>query len=475
MKRRMSQALLIGVSIALFVVAALWQSVAGRVPSALGYTLPQGWNLIANPGGTLTSGPAYTWQANDTAYEVSPAGSPLAAGFGYWVYVPQLSGLPLPAGQTRPATIFAPAGQYVMIGDPSGILAANVTGADYLFTYDPRTGYHTVANNVLTPGQGAFAVSLAGGQIVLTAQGSTTAACSTADQGSACPVAGACPAGYPVAITQDAIAHPAPGAGTPPVQGSIVLCFNDISQATAAGYQTSSPFRIILPGPVTAITSDIKVTVLRAILETPDAFLARAKAGGEQLRPGVNMNGATAIVTVEYELENLDRPPTLVVPGNFRSDNPPGETASAVVILSSQHPADVVSTGAPTLGSISGGLVLAKFSDITEVDWQLIDPLCDTLVPSPHGPSITFELGFRGPLAPHILQVGNGNGPLPSYDANTPSPDTLGGCGASVTSTTTAAAATTSPTATPLATSSPTPSPSPTPATSATPAPGVSP
>src|SRR5712692_34033 len=34
--------------------------------------LPQGWNLVAIPGGMVTSGPVYTYQIGDAGYETIP-------------------------------------------------------------------------------------------------------------------------------------------------------------------------------------------------------------------------------------------------------------------------------------------------------------------------------------------------------------------------------------------------------------------
>jgi len=290
--------------------------------------LPPGWNLIADPGGIVTSGPAYTYQIGDAGYETVPAGTPLVPGLGYWVLATSRSAVPLGAGSPA-ATILAPAGQVVMVGNPSGILPAAVHGADMLITYDPVNGYHQVTNGILTPGQGAFALSVAGGQIQLDAQGTTAAICSTAETGSACPVGGACPQGYPVAITQDGAAHPAPGPGDPALQVTPVLCFNAFSQALGAGYQAAARTRLRLDGPVSVTTSDMRFTVLSAMLESPDAFMARVLASGDQLCAGCNVAGATAVVTLQYGVENLQRPPTMFSAGQFVSAHDPRELPAA--------------------------------------------------------------------------------------------------------------------------------------------------
>jgi hypothetical protein len=379
--------------------------------------MPSGWNLIADPNGMVTTGPVYTYQIGDAGYETIPAGTPLVPGLGYWVMATTQSAVPLGAGAST-ATILAPAGQMVMVGDPSGILPAVVTGADLLLTYNPMSGYHQVTDGILSPGQGAFALSAAGGQIHLDAQGTTTASCSTAETGSACPVGTSCPQGYPVAITADAIAHPAPGPGDPALQALPVLCFNAFSQALAAGYQAAAPTRIRLDGPVSVTTSNMRFTVLSAMLESPDAFMARVLSSGDQLCAGCNVAGATAVVTVQYGVENLNRPPTLFSPGQFVSAHDPRELSPAYFLLASEHAIDPAHNGVPAAGSLSGVFTFSKLADISEVDWRLDNPLVDSSsgIPQPHGPSVLFALNFRGAQAGQILAYGGGSSPLPPYD-----------------------------------------------------------
>ena len=396
--------------------------------------LPPGWNLIADPGGIVTSGPAYTYQIGDAGYETVPAGTPLVPGLGYWVLATSRSAVPLGAGSPA-ATILAPAGQVVMVGNPSGILPAAVHGADMLITYDPVNGYHQVTNGILTPGQGAFALSVAGGQIQLDAQGTTAAICSTAETGSACPVGGACPQGYPVAITQDGAAHPAPGPGDPALQVTPVLCFNAFSQALGAGYQAAARTRLRLDGPVSVTTSDMRFTVLSAMLESPDAFMARVLASGDQLCAGCNVAGATAVVTLQYGVENLQRPPTMFSAGQFVSAHDPRELSPAYFLLQSQHAIDPAHDGVPVAGTISGVFAFSKLADIGEVDWRLDNPLLDVSsgIPQPHGPSVLFALNFRGPQAGQIVAYGGGSAPLPPYD---PCQCTLGAAAAPAAATT---------------------------------------
>jgi hypothetical protein len=379
--------------------------------------LPAGWNLIANPNGLVTTGPAYTFQMGDTEYETVSPGTPLVPGLGYWVVAPSASALPLGAGMPA-ATLLTNPGQFIMAGNPSGLFPAVVSGADVLLTYDPaRGGYQQDLSGVLAPGQGAWALSFAGTPITIVAQGTSTATCSTAETGSACPVNGACPQGYPVAITADAAAHPQPQPGDPALQGTPVLCFNDISQALTAGYRLAPQTRLILPGPVSATVSNMRFTVLQAMLESPDAFMARVLASGDQLCTGCDVSGATAIVTVQYGIENLNRPATLASTGTFVSAHSPAESSPSYFLLQSQHAVDPVHNGVPVAGAISGVFTRSPFASIDQVNWRLDNPLIDASsgIPQPHGPSVLFELDFRGPRVGQVLAYGGGSAPLPPY------------------------------------------------------------
>ena len=382
-----------------------------------------GWNLIADPGGIVTTSPAYTLQQTDQNYETLAPGQPMAAGLGYWVPSNTYAGLPLGAGQPK-ATINAPAGQFVMVGDPSGIFPASVSGADELWGYDPRNQWIQLDPTILFPGQGAFAKSYDGGQILLTGVGSNGATCSTADSGSACPVAGACPAGYPVAVTNDALAHRAVGQTDAPVGGPIAVCFNDISQALAAGYQAAPLPRIVITGPVTASASGISVTVMQATLETPAAYMARLANSGLQLCGGCDVAGATAVVTVEYGLSNIGRAPTYVSTGYFVSEHRPTDQSPSFYLSSDEFEVDPVHDGSPTGGTVSGVLAHVPFSLIDQVEWRLDTPLIDNnpFIPQPHGPSLAFELDFRGPEGGQVLAYGQGDAPNRANPIGAPLP-----------------------------------------------------
>jgi len=393
--------------------------------SAQAMPLWQGWNLIADPGGIVAASTAYTLQQNDVSYETVLPGTTLEPGLGYWVPATTYSGLPLGPGAPK-AVIDAPSGQFVMVGDPSGVFPAAVSGADALWGYDPRNQWIPLDPTFLAPGQGAFAVSYTGGQILLTAIANSSATCSTADPGSACPITStclagsaclapsiACPAGYPVAVTSDALAHRAVGPGDAPVSGAIAVCFNDISQALAAGYQAAPAPRIVITGPATATASGISVTVMQATLETPAAFMARIAEGGEQLCGGCDVSGATAVVTVEYGLSNIGRPPTYVSTGYFVSEHRPTDGSPSYYLSTDEVEVDPVHDGSPTAGTVSGVFPKVPYGQIDQVEWRLDSPLIDSdpFIPQPHGPSLAFELDFRGPQGGQIVAFGAGDAP----------------------------------------------------------------
>jgi hypothetical protein len=160
----------------------IWQPAAIPLALAVGSTQPvpaatpaagtggsvtyhAGWNLVAGPAGTIftgVSGPIYTLQAEDGQYESLAAGGPAQAGLGYWAYFDQDTSVTLAPDGAQSASVPLPAGQYVMIGNPSGTHAVTVSGADGVLVYDPVRGQYTQATT-LQPGQGAWAISATGG------------------------------------------------------------------------------------------------------------------------------------------------------------------------------------------------------------------------------------------------------------------------------------------------------------------------
>jgi hypothetical protein len=137
---------------------------------------PSGWNLVSGrgiapmyqSGGVAFAGTVYTLQPGDNGYESLPSDSVLQTGVGYWVYLPDGATAMLVAGSDAPYRVQAPPGQFVMIGNPSGHLPAEISGADTIITYDPSKGYQAAV--ILQPGQGALVSSTGGGTITVTPQ-----------------------------------------------------------------------------------------------------------------------------------------------------------------------------------------------------------------------------------------------------------------------------------------------------------------
>ena len=144
---------------------------AAAAPAGISVTYSAGWSIIAGPSGTVVSTaadtPLYTFQAGDTNYETVSANTPLAAGKGYWAYLPAAGTSTIPVTTTNSTTVSLPAGQWVMIGNP-GDTAATVSGADTVMVYDPTSGSYTPSTQ-LGPGQGAWALSNNGGTATITA------------------------------------------------------------------------------------------------------------------------------------------------------------------------------------------------------------------------------------------------------------------------------------------------------------------
>lgn len=138
-----------------------------RAAPAASVVFHAGWSIVAGPTGTRfagASGPLYALGPEDDDYVVLPAGTPSVAGAGYWAYFPTGRTLALAAGDDYRA-IAVPAQKWVLIGNPSGALTLPVIGADAVFTFDPLLGSRYTGQ--LLPGQGAWAISLAGGTMSL--------------------------------------------------------------------------------------------------------------------------------------------------------------------------------------------------------------------------------------------------------------------------------------------------------------------
>lgn len=138
-------------------------------PSGPTVTYQPGWNLVSAPAGTVFSqaqDPLYTFPPGATEYTVVPNSSALASGRGYWAFFNAATTVTLTGTPGGSASFNAPASAWFQIGNP-GIRPATVSGADSVVTYDPVAGAY-VATTTLQPGQGAWAISLAGGTITVT-------------------------------------------------------------------------------------------------------------------------------------------------------------------------------------------------------------------------------------------------------------------------------------------------------------------
>jgi hypothetical protein len=155
--RRRLLALAFAVGLARVARAEAWADV--------GVLFHAGWSIVAGPDGTRfagASGALYALGPDDDGYLALPAGTAATAGAGYWAYFPLGRTLQLDAGAPRVA-LDLPAAKWVLIGNPSGALTLPVLGADAVFTFDPLLGYRYTGQ--LLPGQGGWAISLAGGAI----------------------------------------------------------------------------------------------------------------------------------------------------------------------------------------------------------------------------------------------------------------------------------------------------------------------
>jgi plastocyanin len=130
-------------------------------------SLGAGYNLVGPPAGTsFGDNSAFAFDPAANTYRALDTGAQTQAGQGYWVLSDNGGNLTLAAGSNTPVTVTAGAGMWQLIGDPSGTQAALVTGADAVWTYDAGSGQYQRAT-MLQPGQGAWAMSLAGGTITI--------------------------------------------------------------------------------------------------------------------------------------------------------------------------------------------------------------------------------------------------------------------------------------------------------------------
>jgi hypothetical protein len=171
----------------------------------VGITYHAGWNIVAGPDGTQLpdSTKLYALGPGDLGFVTLPPQGPIAGGRGYWAYFPADSTVTLAGTGTSTAQVPAPAGQYILIGNPSGTQSAIVSGADDVEVWDPVAAIFQ-ASTTLGVGQGGWAMSRAGGAITITGTGPALSAPAPApavppstSASSAPPVASATPAPAP--------------------------------------------------------------------------------------------------------------------------------------------------------------------------------------------------------------------------------------------------------------------------------------
>lgn len=161
-----------------------------RAQSGIGVTYHAGWNLIGGPDGTTLSGAAtlVTMGPGDPDYVRLPSQGPIAGGRGYWAYFAADTTITLAGAGQASIQVPAPPGQYIMIGNPSGVQSAVVSGADDVEIWDNASGTYQ-RTTVLGVGQGGWAMSRAGGVVTITGTGPALSAPPAATAAVAAPAA----------------------------------------------------------------------------------------------------------------------------------------------------------------------------------------------------------------------------------------------------------------------------------------------
>ena len=140
--------------------------------STTAVSYPAGWNLVAFPPGTDLSsvpGPRYTLQPGDSNYETVNPSQGSVSGFGYWAYFTNPTTVRLATSNTSTYQVSVPAGQWVMVGDPSDTASVLVSrpSSVYVYLYNADGGAY-VEDAMLEPGEGAWVYSTAGDTLQLT-------------------------------------------------------------------------------------------------------------------------------------------------------------------------------------------------------------------------------------------------------------------------------------------------------------------
>jgi PKD repeat protein len=145
-------------------------SVTAAGPTA---TYQPGWNLVDGPTGTVFSranGPLYSFPAGATDYVVLPNTSPVTGGVGYWAFFNVTTTVVLNgSGPGLPFSTTIPAGQFVIVGNPSSTQTVTVNGADVVDTFNPSSNSYTSSTGSVTlaPGQAAWVYSADGATITI--------------------------------------------------------------------------------------------------------------------------------------------------------------------------------------------------------------------------------------------------------------------------------------------------------------------
>jgi len=137
-------------------------------PTGQSATYQPGWNIAGVPSGTVMPVDAFIWDPAAFRYLRVAAGTPLRAGRGYWVNFAATQTVPLAATTRTREDVQAPAGQWILVGNPSGLAAATVVGADLIYVYNPATGAY-VATAAIGPGAGAWVLSFNGSVVAISA------------------------------------------------------------------------------------------------------------------------------------------------------------------------------------------------------------------------------------------------------------------------------------------------------------------
>lgn len=127
-----------------------------------------GMSLVARPAGTVfaaADGDLLTLDPATQQYMTHLANEPVAAGVGYFATFSGLTNVRLGADTGAAATVQAPAGGWLLVGNPSANNDASITGADVVYGFDAQEGY--VQESTLPPGQGALVYSAKGGAITI--------------------------------------------------------------------------------------------------------------------------------------------------------------------------------------------------------------------------------------------------------------------------------------------------------------------